>query len=300
MSRRGTIKRYTLIIEKTNGSQYPNMRALLEFLIDQGFEVSQRTLERDIEAIRNEFGVEITYNRSRKGYFVDKEESIDIESFLRFLEIVNTAELLTESLADSKETLNYISFDKGGGLKGVEYLRPLLKSIREHREISFQHFSYQTRKLRNYSMQPYLLKEYQNRWYIVGMVKGLWQFRTFGVDRIEDLELKDELFVPDKKLNPIEKFKDVIGVVYADGKKENVILTFTPDQGYYVKSLPLHASQKILVDNDKEFRVELFLVPNYELIQTILNHNQYVTVLKPEWLAQEIQQRLKLALDNYS
>lgn len=152
MSRQGTIRRYTLIIEKINRNQYPSFAEIQDYLDDFGFSISKRTLERDIAAIRNEFGLEITYNRFKDGYFVDEENSINIDSFLRFLEIVNTAELLTESLLDSKETLDYISFDKGGGLKGIEYLKPLLQTIKEHRKIKFKHFSYQTEKSRKYSM----------------------------------------------------------------------------------------------------------------------------------------------------
>jgi predicted DNA-binding transcriptional regulator YafY len=189
MSRQGTIRRYTLIIEKINSGQYPSFQTIQDYLDDFGFSLSKRTIERDIAAIRNEFGIEITFNQYKEGFYIDEENSINMESFLRFLEIVNTAELLTQSLADSKETLDYISFDKGGGLKGIEYLKPLLKAIKEHRKIKFRHFSFQTEKSRKYTMKPYLLKEYQNRWYVVGIVPGINELRTIGLDRIKDLEL---------------------------------------------------------------------------------------------------------------
>lgn len=299
MSRQGTIRRYTLIIEKINRNQYPSFAEIQDYLDDFGFSISKRTLERDIAAIRNEFGLEITYNRFKEGYFIDEENSINIDSFLRFLEIVNTAELLTESLSDSKETLDYISFDKGGGLKGIEYLKPLLQAIKEHRKIKFKHFSYQTEKSRKYSMQPYLLKEYQNRWYVVGVVSGINEVRTFGLDRISDLELKDELFEPNPKINPQEKFADAIGVVYATEVKQRVVLSFTPSQGHYVKGLPWHKSQEVIQDDDSECRIQLNVVPNYELIQQILMHHDQVKVLEPEWLIFEVKEYLKRAADQY-
>lgn len=299
MSRQGTIRRYTLIIEKVNHNQYPSFAEIQDYLDDFGFSISKRTLERDIAAIRNEFGLEITYNRIKEGYYIDEENSINIDSFLRFLEIVNTAELLTESLSDSKETLDYISFDKGGGLKGIEFLKPLLQAIKEHRKIRFKHFSYQTEKSKTYSLQPYLLKEYQNRWYIVGVVSGMNEMRTFGLDRISDLQVKDELFEPNQKLNPHQKFADAIGVVYALGEKQKVILSFTPSQGYYVKSLPLHKSQVVLIDNDEECRVELNIVPNYELVQQIIMHHDQVKVIEPKWLVDEIREHFQNALNQY-
>jgi predicted DNA-binding transcriptional regulator YafY len=299
MSRQGTIRRYTLIIEKINRNQFPSFAEIQEYLDDFGLKISKRTLERDISAIRNEFGLEITYNRIKEGYFIDEENSINIESFLRFLEIVNTAGLLAESLSDSKETLNYISFDKGGGLKGLELLKPLLKAIKENRKIKFKHFSFQTEKIRKYSIRPYLLKEYQNRWYIVGFVSGIDEVRTFGLDRITDLEVRDELFKPDPKLDPLQKFADAIGVVYSVDVKQVVILSFTPSQGYYVKGLPMHKSQQVIKDDDKECRIQLYVVPNYELVQQILMHHDQVKVLEPIWLRDDVKEHLKRALDQY-
>lgn len=222
-----------------------------------------------------------------------------MDSFLRFLEIVNTAELLTQSLLDSKEALDYISFDKGGGLKGIEYLKPLLKAIKEHRKINFKHFSYQTEKSRRYNMQPYLLKEYQNRWYIVGLVTGIKDFRSFGLDRISDLEVSNELYKPNFKINPKEKFTDAIGMIYSSDVKQRVVLSFSPSQGHYVKGLPWHKSQKIIKDDKAECRIQLHIIPNYELIQQILMHNNQVKVIEPEWLVEEIKSHLKRTLEQY-
>ena len=300
MSRQGTIHRYTLIIEKINNKQYPSFRDIHDYLMVCGFEISARTVQRDMEAIRTEFGIEITFDRIKSGYFIDPESSINIESFLRFLEIVNTAELLTESLHESKDTLNYISFDKGGGLKGIELLRPLLKAVKENRKIIFKHFNFHTEKTRKYKVKPYLLKEYQNRWYLVGFVSGINEMRTFGIDRIDELELTQELFVYNPQLNPQERFNDAIGVVYSTSEKQKIILSFIPSQGYYLKSLPLHSSQKIITDDANEFTIEICVVPNYELTQTILMNNEKVKVIEPDWLIQEIKTLLENTAKKYT
>lgn len=119
------------------------------------------------------------------------------------------------------------------------------------------------------------------------------------MDRINDLEVRDELFKPNPKINPQQNFADAVGVVYSIGDKQKVTLSFTPSQGHYIKSLPLHKSQQVTVDNEKECRVELFIVPNYELIQQILMQHDQVKVLEPEWLANEIKEHLRRALDQY-
>lgn len=299
MSKHGTIRRYTLEIEKIRRGQFPSFQEIKDYLFEHGFEIGDRTIQRDIEQIRFEFGIEIKYDRDKNGYYIDYENSLNIESFFRFLEIVNTTELLTESLLESKDSLKHISFDTGGGLKGIENLKPLLKAIKDNRKISFTHFNFHTEKSRKYTLKPYLLKEYQNRWYVVGIIGGFNEFRTFGIDRIENLEIKTETFKPDKKLNPIEMFNKTIGLVYSENTPQTIVLSFTPTQGKYVKTLPLHTSQRILIDDEQECRISLEVVPNYELTQQTLKHGETVKVVEPQWLKDEIKGILKRTLGNY-
>ena len=298
MSKQGTIRRYYLEIEKIREAKFPSFKEIKDYLHSQGFELSDRTIQRDIEQIRIEFDVEISYDRKTNSYFIDYEKSINTESFFRFLEIVNTAEILTESLCECKNSLKYISFDAGGGLKGIKNLNPLLKAIKDNRIISFNHFNFQNETIKKHTLKPYLLKEYQNRWYIIGLIDDV-EFRTFGIDRIEDLEIKPETFMRNNKLNPMELFNKTIGLVYYNNSLQNVILSFTPIQGKYMKTLPLHASQKTLIDNEIELRISIEVIPNYELTQTILKFGNTVRVVEPEWLAKEIRESLISTLSKY-
>jgi predicted DNA-binding transcriptional regulator YafY len=299
MSKHGTIRRYTLIIEKIGRKQYPSFEIIKDYLFEHGFEISTRTIQRDIEQIRFEFGIEIKYDRNRNGYFIDTETSINPDSFLRFLEIVNTAELLTESLKESKDTLNYISFESHGDLRGIEHLKPLLYAIKNHREISFAHENFDTGKQRKYSVNPYLLKEYQNRWYLVGILGGTNEFRTFGIDRILNLEVKKKTFKPETKNDPIELFENTVGLTYSFNELEEVILSFTPLQAKYVKALPLHKSQQFIAENEKEVQIRLRIIPNFEFKQKIMMLGETVKVLEPKWLADDIQKSLTATLKNY-
>ena len=299
MSKHGTIRRYTLEIEKIRRGHFPSFQEIKDYLFNLGFEESKRTIQRDFEQIRYEFGLEIEYNRAENGYFINYEESENIESFFKFLEIVNTAELLAQSLNESKDALKHISFDTGGGLKGIEYLKPLLEAIRANRKISFNHINFHSNKTRKYTIKPYLLKEYQNRWYVVGIIAELKEFRTFGIDRIEDLEVKTEIFKVDNKLNPAEMFAKTIGLVYSLNSSQKIVLSFTPTQGKYIKTLPLHTSQRVLIDNELELRISINVIPNYELAQLILKHGDTVKVIEPEWLVEDIRGNLMRTLGKY-
>lgn len=300
MANHSTLRRFTLEIEKISRGQFPSFKKIKEYLIDHGFKLSDRTLERDFEQIRDEFGIEITFSREKAGYFIDEENSINPASFFRFLEIVNTAGLLTESLIESKDTLKYISFNEGGRLKGIENLKLLLEAIKNHRKISFQHFNFYTGKSRNYTLKPYLLKEYQNRWYVVGILGNIKELKAFGIDRIENLTVLTDTFIPDINVDPIERFENIIGVVYSENQPEEVILSFSPLQGKYIKTLPLHKSQQILVDDETEFRISLKIIPNYEFTQQILMQGDTVKVIEPAWLVEEIRENLSRTLNKYN
>lgn len=300
MSTHGTIRRYSLIIEKISYKQFPSFQNIKDFLFDHGFEVSKRTVQRDIEQIRFEYGFEILYDRPRNGYYIDKESSLDPDAFLRFLEIVNTANLLIESLKESKDALSYISFESHGQLRGIEHLKNILFAIKNHRTVSFTHVNFRSDIEKDHSMKPYLLKEYQNRWYLIGLVDDLQEFRTYAIDRITDLKVNEKTFKTDPNQDPSELFENTIGLTYNLNEIKDVVLSFTPTQGKYIKTLPLHKSQEVLIDNDEEFRIKLRIIPNLEFKQKILMHGRTVRVLEPVELVDEIKKSLEETLSNYN
>lgn len=299
MSTQGTIKRFTLIIQKTTGDFHPSFQELKDFLNEHGFEISPRTLQRDIEQIRNEFGIEIKYNRGKNGYSISEEEGVPTDTLVRFLEILGTAELFSENLRDGKELLNFISFEDQGNLKGIENLRLFITAIKNKRKLEFYHTNFDTGKRNHYTIQPYLLKEYQSRWYVYGAIGSGTIFRTFGLDRIDEIKVKSDTFKPIKGLDPKKVFEDVIGLYYTDIETEEVIIEVDTLQSKYLKALPLHSSQVIISENKDKVLIKYFLKPNFELTQKIIMMCDRAVVVKPKWLANEIKATLKSVLNKY-
>lgn len=299
MSTQGTIKRFTLIIQKTTGDYHPSFQELKDYLNEHGFEISPRTLQRDMEQIRNEFGIEIKYNRGKNGYSIIEEEGVPTDTLVRFLEILGTAELFSENLRDGKELLNFISFEDQGSFKGIENLRLFITAIKNKRKLEFYHTNFETGKRNHYLIQPYLLKEYQNRWYIFGTSGNSSTFRTFGLDRLDEISIKPETFKPIKGINPKSFFDDVIGLHYSDIKTEEVLIEVDQLQFQYIKALPLHSSQVIVSEIGDKVTIKYFLKPNYELTQKIMMMCGRATVLKPKWFANEIKAMLKEGLKKY-
>ncbi len=300
MSTQGTIKRYTLIIQKVSGAFEPNFKEIQSFIEEQGFSISPRTLQRDIEQIRNEFGIDIIYNRSKNTYSLSKNSATETsDTLIRFLEILGTAEMLSEGIKSGKDILDFISFENQGNLKGIGYLGLLIAAIQNKRKVELTHYNYETNQKKQYKLNPYLLKEYQGRWYIIGQINNSEEFRTFGLDRLEDVKVKTETYKALKNFDAKTLFNNVVGLVYTETDTEEIVFTATPLQAKYLIALPLHHSQKLLKETNIESTFSLMLKPNFELRQKFLKLGEQVKVTKPKWFANEIKDVLKKALGNY-
>ncbi|MDK2977953.1 MAG: hypothetical protein PWP52_667 [Bacteroidales bacterium] len=290
MSLQAAIKRLSLIIDKVSRSHYPTKKEILKYVRDTGIKISDRTLDRDIEKLRDEFGVELIYDIPKNGYYIDKENSLEFSSFLRLIELNETADLITTSLKEGKENFKYIDFETSSDFKGVQQLKDLYKAILSCHYISFYHTNYHTDVTKKFfNMEPYLLKEYQNRWYLVARMKGFKNFITFGVDRITHLEINDEKFTRADDMKVHELFSEIIGLVYSTSDVEEVLMKVDEKQVKYFESLPWHESQDIFIKNGKTF-MRLYVRPNFELIQKIMMQGEFIEVLKPEWLRNKIAQ----------
>ena len=187
-----------------------------------------------------------------------------------------------------------------GFIEAIETLpnfKTVLNAIQLQLPINFNHHSFYHLKEEIYTLKPYFLKQYQNRWYVIGETeKG---YRTFGIDRIENITIGTKKFKP-KTEEAKERFSNVVGLNYMDHKMEKIQLSFHISQKRYVLSLPLHHSQKeINTETTDTFDIELRIHPNFEFRQQVLKYGSLVKVLEPKWLAEEIKEELRRGFENY-
>ncbi len=295
----GTLRRYYLIIEKLKRNTYPSFKELHRFLYEQGFEIAERTLQRDIEQIRVEFDVMVTFDRARNGYFIEAESMSIADRLLDFAAVPYFSGLLTDSLTSGANNLRFLSFERGQDHRGMEHFTPLLDAVSQNVQVRIVHTAFHRDKPRDYTVLPFMLKEYQKRWYLVGYVPERNDFRSFGIDRIEHVEKTDIAFSRKDYPDPADFFKDTIGLTYSTADVEEVELSFHPFQGKYIKALPLHESQVVVEDNDTEYRIRLTVRPNFELTQVVLSYGDSVKVCKPDSLVKDIKDRLAVAQKKY-
>lgn len=261
---------------------------------DYNLACSKRTFERDLKEIESLYGIEITYNRSIKAYeiseeFISQHEERLMEAF-DLLNALNYTEKHSQNLyLEKRKSL------------GSEHFHGLLHAIGNQLEITFLHEKYwdsQSGKQKR-RVHPIALKESHFRWYLVAEDTNDQMIKTFGLDRISDLDIEKHKF-PKKDFDVDEYFKHSFGVVTPNGKKpEEIILSFDAFQGKYVKSLPFHPSQEIIKDNKNELRIKLFLVPTFDFEKELLSYADRVTVIKPKSLINTLKKRMQDAIDNY-
>ena len=286
------------IQRKNQKNFYPKIADIRDYLQENaGIRVSQRTVQRYIDTLRNEFLIPLEKKSYRGGYFIDEELlSEDTNSIIKNLQILGQVEYFQHIISHSAEYIRYFSFWQTQ-FKGFHWLDILLQAIHNRKVIQIKHKKFKDDKAKIRTIEPYLIKEYDGRWYIVAKDRKKKALRNFGIDRIESIEFTGEEFKQPDLEKIKQKYRDVIGLVVKE--PEIIRLKFDKFQKNYFKSQPWHHSYQIIEETDDYMIVELYVGINHELEQKILSNHYTVEVLYPKKLAKSIKSLLKQALKNY-
>jgi predicted DNA-binding transcriptional regulator YafY len=297
MAQFNQIERISWLLNFLKYRAYPSKKEIIDHLAEKDIYLSERSLERDLKTIRDLFFIDVVYDRFKNGYYINTESFSDFNDWVQVFELVNNYQVLNETLIQLTTNCDYIDFDRSTLKLNPEFLKLILNAIINKQYIQFEYTNYQTNTSKSVVFQSFLLKEFQNRWYVCGCEEdGI--FKSYGIDRITNLLLISEFFKPTIK-NPKELFDQIIGLTLEEYPLEQIILSFHPLQGKYINSQPIHPSQQILIDDEIEFRIAIQVIPNYELEEQILKHCERVKVIEPQWLREDIKLRLIKALNHY-
>lgn len=237
---------------------------------------SQRTFNRDLPLLL-ELGIEIKFKRSTMTY------QIINDSFSENSQTIFDNLLLINAYKQTENNSEIMIFEKRQA-SGLHNLEGLVFAIKNSKTITFNYTKHWEGVPHKKVLEPYALKEFKNRWYLLANeVDGKDFFlKTFGLDRISDVEVNSKTFK--KQEVDIDKlFVNSFGIISTlDQIPEKIILSFDYEQGKFIKSLPIHHSQKVLIDNDSEYRIELTLVPTYDFYQELLTHTGRMKIISPE------------------
>lgn len=298
MSKRESISRYNLIIKKLRKAsstfeEIDDYLARESELQSYNFNVSKRTFQRDLDDIRSLFNIDIQYNHTRRFYSIIEEENSEANE--RILEAFDTFNALNVSDGLSK----YIHFEKRRP-QGTENLYGLLHAIKNRFQINFSYKKFWEDNAEKRSVEPFGLKEFKNRWYLISKDLKDDKIKTFALDRLTNLEITKKTFVFPKDYKIEDSFRFSFGIISPnDEKPQEIVLSFEPFQGKYIKTLPFHETQQVLIDNKNELQIKLKLCITHDLVMELLSHGDNLRVLKPKSLAKEMKSILENALKSY-
>ncbi len=305
MSKRGYISRYLLILKKLKRKPYSTYEELHSYIENQfdflkmqddtlniGF--SKRTLQRDLKEIRNVFGIDIEYSKSQKGYFISDSEAENM-NFQRMMEAFD----MFNSLNLAQDLKPFIHLEKRRP-QGTENLYGLLHAIKNKLKIKFTYQKFWKEELSQRLVEPYALKEFRNRWYVLAKDSKDNNIKSFALDRLTNLEITAQYYQYPDNYNVEQNYRYCFGIISPNGiDPQDIVLSFDPFQGKYIKTLPLHETQQILVDNEKETRIKLKLCLTHDLLMELLSYGNKLKVLEPKSLADQIKKAHEKAYKQY-
>lgn len=223
------------------------------------------------------------------------------KDFSLFNELNGVIQKLEDKIYRESDHLEpIIHLDKNEQLTGLEFLDVLYQAISKQIVVDVEYRSFTARQQGSHVFHPYILKEYNNRWFLVGRAEGQNKILTLALDRIKAITPNLKAEYRQESFNGAEYYKDTIGVTVINRPPILLRLHFDRKNLPYVVTKPLHVSQVLVEEfKDGSGTVELSVQHNFELERLILGFGDGVTVLSPRGIRNRVRKALVTALSRY-
>jgi predicted DNA-binding transcriptional regulator YafY len=299
MSKREYIARNLLIINflKRNKATWKEIESHLELqseIESNNYSMSQRTFQRDVAEIRSLYEIDIQNDKSTGHYYIAEQEDT-LNNNSQLLDSFN----LYNALSLTNNYSEYIQFDSRTP-RGTEHILPLLNAIKNKVVVDIEYHKFYESESETVAFQPYLIKQFKSRWYVIGIKGESGDMRTYALDRILKVDTKKKKFAHRKDIDIIGYFKNSFGIIAPNSDKpEKVIFNATIEQANYIRSFPLHSSQKILKTSTTHVTFELTVFVTYDLMMELLAYGDAIEVESPKRLIKELVFSYSNSLSKY-
>ena len=260
--------------------------------------IAERTFRQDIKAIQTIFDVSIGCNASNKyRYFI--EDSVEFSKGV-VKNWLLTSFSINNMMAESKQLSNRIHFEQIPC--GNEFLPTIVQAMQENVCLKMTRQGFGNDKPYTFTMKPYGIKVFKQRWYIIGIPSHSEQIKNYALDRIHKLELTDEHFDMPENFDLSIHFYNSYGI-FNDDLEDHPIDTIRIKadckQCHYLRTLPLHHSQKEVERNGDYSIFEVKLSPSYDFINEILSKGDGIEILAPQWFREEVASYVRAMHSSY-
>lgn len=282
------------------------------------YPIGERTIDADIHAMRYDEGLgyfaPIKLDRFNKTYYYDdpnysidniplNEEELNsivfasklLEQF-KNMEILKTFTGTVQKLVEvvniyrhsNEEKLNFVEFEKVDEATGTEYLDAIFEAIKNKHVLKTRYKSFTSDEEKQHQIHPYLLKEYRNRWYLIGYNDEYKEVRTYSLDRIVAIEVDVTIQFIDIGFDAKKYYKNVVGISVLNESPVEIHVAYSHFQAQYVITQPLHHSQEFIEQTASSVKFRYYLVPNFEFYAQILAWGDEVEILKPDFVRKKM------------
>ena len=265
----------------------------LETDMSGGVDLARSTFARHKDAIEDIFGIYIDCDRQNGyQYFIGNDYVLREDSVQNWmLSTLSVNNVISESLSLQDRILLQPVPTEG------EYLKTVIDAMKKSVRIAVDYRKYGTEKPNHLVFEPYCIKLFKQRWYVLGhfhrdATKEKPEsdyFGLFSFDRVLDMSLTDIKFQIDPDFDAQAYFDECYGVLVDDGTKpERIVIRAYGYERYYMRDLPIHRSQREIGQGENFADFELYMRPTIDLSGHLLSRGNQIKVLSPQWFADEI------------
>ncbi len=282
------LKHLTYITDIIRSHQGISKTDLLLKLDTYNQATTERTLERNLRLLRDQYEIDVAFNPQLNGFVIEEENNPNLRTFEHFAKTQVLGGMLSDMLNNGLKVWDVVDIDDQVPIMNLEHIKLIVEAMLDKKRIKMTYLKFFEKELAAYELEPHLIRQVNKRWYLIAGDASTQPatIKTFGLERIIKIEKMDAAYEPQTK--EIKKLsKKVYGISLYNDEKELVVLETNRWQGKYFETLPTHHSQRVEYLPNDVCRVSMNIVINQELIALIASQTHPIKVLKPERLKRE-------------
>jgi hypothetical protein len=264
--------------------------------MSEGKPLPLRTFHKWRIAIEEMFGLVIENEQGGQyRYFIQNADELKNGSMRSWLfNTLTVSNLMLESVSIKDKILFEEIPD------GEQYLPTIIEALKKNMVLEMTYQSYWRDEGNTFEVEPYCIKAFKQRWYLVARSPYYDKVMIYALDRVYQLKPTTESFKYPEDFVPEEFFEDCFGIIAdKDYNVETVKLKVVAGQANYLRSLPLHPSQHEIEQNDEYSIFTVRLRPTFDFRQEILSMGSDIEVLSPKWFREEVAEISKHMWNKY-
>lgn len=251
-----------------------------------GKDISRNTFLEYKRKAEELFGIDIACDRRTNQYLIEEPDALKSDQLKKWL-LSSLSAVIT--IEQSKNLSQRIMLEQTSG--GESFLPTITEAMSANLCINVIYKPFWNDEPYSFILNPYFIRLFKQRWYLIGFSHKHKMIRVFAFDRIQEVNISEQKFIMPEGLNVENYFFDNFGIMQQDDiKSETIRLKFITEQGIYIETKPLHHSQRLVSKNSEFMIFDFYLKPTFDFFQEVLSYGSDVEVLAPESLRVQVTQ----------